>query len=252
MPLHNPAGRVAPWGSRFARPPTSTTWRPCSAPSAPDANVCWCLSYRLTPRERTESWWDQHAASSVRRLVRQRRRRPACSHTTARRSSAGPRCTLEPTRSFARNRKIPFVDDIDVWSVWCIRVRPGHRGRGHFAPPALRRCRVRWQLTTRRRSRATRSTIRERRSTSRWPMSAPVNGCVCLAASRLAGSVAETDSRDCSTGPHGPSGLCMRFDLFVTHVTMPADDGHPNGLRAGPRSRCRIRRRPHPDGTVRT
>ena len=32
----------------------------------------------------------------------------------------------------ARNRKIPFVDDIDVWSVWCIRVRPRHRGRGIF------------------------------------------------------------------------------------------------------------------------
>jgi GNAT superfamily N-acetyltransferase len=32
--------------------------------------------------------------------------------------------------SFARNRKIPHVDDIDVWSVWCIRVRPGHRGKG--------------------------------------------------------------------------------------------------------------------------
>jgi GNAT superfamily N-acetyltransferase len=32
--------------------------------------------------------------------------------------------------TFARNRKIPHVDDLDVWSVWCIRVRPGHRGEG--------------------------------------------------------------------------------------------------------------------------
>src|SRR5690606_5886711 len=32
--------------------------------------------------------------------------------------------------SFARNRKIPHVDDLDVWSVWCVRVRPGHRGKG--------------------------------------------------------------------------------------------------------------------------
>jgi GNAT superfamily N-acetyltransferase len=32
--------------------------------------------------------------------------------------------------SFASNRKIPHVDDQDVWSVWCIRVRPGHRGQG--------------------------------------------------------------------------------------------------------------------------
>jgi len=32
--------------------------------------------------------------------------------------------------SFARNRKIPHVDDLEVWSVWCVRVRPGHRGEG--------------------------------------------------------------------------------------------------------------------------
>jgi GNAT superfamily N-acetyltransferase len=32
--------------------------------------------------------------------------------------------------TFERNRKIPHVDDVAVWSVWCIRVRPGHRGEG--------------------------------------------------------------------------------------------------------------------------
>ena len=32
--------------------------------------------------------------------------------------------------TFARNRKIPHVDDQPVWCVWCIRVRPGHRGQG--------------------------------------------------------------------------------------------------------------------------
>jgi GNAT superfamily N-acetyltransferase len=32
--------------------------------------------------------------------------------------------------SFATNRKIPHVDDLDVWALWCIRVRPGHRGTG--------------------------------------------------------------------------------------------------------------------------
>ena len=31
---------------------------------------------------------------------------------------------------FARSRKIPHVDGLPVWSIWCIRVRPGHRGRG--------------------------------------------------------------------------------------------------------------------------
>lgn len=32
--------------------------------------------------------------------------------------------------AFARSTKIPHVDDLPVWSVWCIRVRPGHRGKG--------------------------------------------------------------------------------------------------------------------------
>jgi GNAT superfamily N-acetyltransferase len=31
---------------------------------------------------------------------------------------------------FARSTKIPHVDQLPVWSVWCIRVRPGHRGKG--------------------------------------------------------------------------------------------------------------------------
>lgn len=32
--------------------------------------------------------------------------------------------------SFARNRLIPEVDDLDVWSLWCLRVRPGYRKQG--------------------------------------------------------------------------------------------------------------------------
>jgi GNAT superfamily N-acetyltransferase len=31
---------------------------------------------------------------------------------------------------YARSRKIPHVGALPVWSVWCIRVRPGYRGRG--------------------------------------------------------------------------------------------------------------------------
>ena len=35
---------------------------------------------------------------------------------------------------FARSTKIPHVDDLAVWSLWCIRVRPGHRGQGIALP----------------------------------------------------------------------------------------------------------------------
>ncbi len=41
-------------------------------------------------------------------------------------AAVAPRAELP----FARSRKIPHVDDLPVWSAWCIRVRPGHRGRG--------------------------------------------------------------------------------------------------------------------------
>src|SRR3712207_2863917 len=37
--------------------------------------------------------------------------------------------------------KIPHVDDLDVWSLWCVRVRPGHRGQGivhHLVEGAVR------------------------------------------------------------------------------------------------------------------
>src|SRR4030095_9121679 len=41
-------------------------------------------------------------------------------------AAVAPRAELP----FARSTKIPHVDQLPVWSVWCIRVRPGHRGKG--------------------------------------------------------------------------------------------------------------------------
>jgi len=29
---------------------------------------------------------------------------------------------------------LPHVDDLPVWSIWCIRARPGHRGKGISRP----------------------------------------------------------------------------------------------------------------------
>jgi len=45
-------------------------------------------------------------------------------------AAVAPRSALP----FARSRKIPHVDDLPVWSVWCIRVRPGHRRKGISRP----------------------------------------------------------------------------------------------------------------------
>jgi GNAT superfamily N-acetyltransferase len=103
-------------------------------PKRPDANVCWCLSYRIPSKENRE-------------LVG-----PARGERVQRLLDEGPVGVLaydgddvvgwagvapRADTSFARNRKIPHVDDLDVWSVWCIRVRPGHRGQG-VSHPLLR------------------------------------------------------------------------------------------------------------------
>ena len=78
-------------------------------PRRPDANVCWCLSYRIPSRENlalTGPAYDGDEAVGW--------------------AAIHPRSDT----TFARNRKIPRIDDLDVWSLWCVRVRPGHRGQG--------------------------------------------------------------------------------------------------------------------------
>ncbi|MFC9546041.1 GNAT family N-acetyltransferase [Streptomyces sp. NPDC056956] len=97
-------------------------------PKSPTANVCWCLSYRIPSRLNNEL------------------RGPARGDYVADLCRADPPPGVlayagdEPVgwaavapradTSFARNRKIPHVDDLPVWSLWCIRVRPGHRKQG--------------------------------------------------------------------------------------------------------------------------
>jgi GNAT superfamily N-acetyltransferase len=96
-------------------------------PKRPDASVCWCLSYRIPSK------------------LNNQLRGPARGEYVAELLRSGPLGVLaydgdEPVgwaavapradTSFARNRKIPHVDDLPVWSLWCLRVRPGHRGRG--------------------------------------------------------------------------------------------------------------------------
>ena len=96
-------------------------------PKRPDANVCWCLSYRLSSKENRE----------LVGLARGERMRQLMSEgpigvlayeddEVVGWAAVAPRADT----AFARNRKIPHVDDLPVWSVWCIRVRPGHRGKG--------------------------------------------------------------------------------------------------------------------------
>lgn len=96
-------------------------------PKKPESTVCFCLSYRLGGEVR-----------DLRGQERAVRAAELCAMTPP----PGVLAYLdgEPVgwaalhpraqTTFARNRKIPHVDDRDVWSLWCFRVRPGHRGQG--------------------------------------------------------------------------------------------------------------------------
>ena len=97
-------------------------------PKNPTSSVCWCLSHRLDSRTNREL-----VGPARGEYVRELTSRPVAPGVLAYDgdevvgwAAVAPRSELP----FARSRKIPHVDDQPVWSLWCVRVRPGHRGRG--------------------------------------------------------------------------------------------------------------------------
>ena len=97
-------------------------------PKRPDANVCWCLSYRI-PSKLNQALRGTERGDLVRQLVAEDPPPGVLAYDggdVVGWAAVHPRADT----SFAGNRKIPHVDDVDVWSVWCIRVRPGYRGKG--------------------------------------------------------------------------------------------------------------------------
>lgn len=96
-------------------------------PKRPDADVCWCLSYRVPSRENL-SLHREARGERVRELMKEGPPGVLAYDGDEVVGWAGvhPRADT----AFATNRKIPHVDDLAVWSVWCLRVRPGHRGKG--------------------------------------------------------------------------------------------------------------------------
>jgi GNAT superfamily N-acetyltransferase len=96
-------------------------------PKRPDANVCWCLSYRIPSKENRELVGPARG-ERVRQLIDEG---PIGVLAYENDEVIGWAAVAPRTdTTFARNRKIPHVDDLDVWAVWCIRVRPGHRKQG--------------------------------------------------------------------------------------------------------------------------
>jgi GNAT superfamily N-acetyltransferase len=97
-------------------------------PKRPDANVCWCLSYRIPSKENL-ALHGPARGERVRQLVAEDPPPGVLAYDGDRVvgwAAVHPRADT----TFARNRRIPHVDDLDVWSLWCVRVRPGHRGQG--------------------------------------------------------------------------------------------------------------------------
>ena len=97
-------------------------------PRNPDSSVCWCLSHRVDSKTNRELV-GRARGEYVKKLTRRAVAPGVLAYDDAEVvgwAAVAPRSELP----FARSTKIPHVDDLPVWSVWCIRVRPGHRGKG--------------------------------------------------------------------------------------------------------------------------
>jgi GNAT superfamily N-acetyltransferase len=104
-------------------------------PKNSQATVCWCLSHRLDSKTNKALIGPQRGAY-VENLTKQRVPPGVLAYDSAGSSAVAaevvgwaavaPRAALP----FARSRKIPPLDELPVWSVWCLRVQPGRRGQG--------------------------------------------------------------------------------------------------------------------------
>jgi GNAT superfamily N-acetyltransferase len=97
-------------------------------PKNPASNVCWCLSHRVDSKTNQELVGAARG-EYVRKLCARKVSPGVLAYDgdeVVGWAAVAPRSELP----FERSTKIPHVDDLAVWSVWCIRVRPGHRGEG--------------------------------------------------------------------------------------------------------------------------
>lgn len=99
------------------------------APKNPDSPVCWCLTYRLSSKENRALTAPQRA-EKVRELCSLEIAPGVLAYLDGEVvgwAGVAPRADLA---QFANSRIIPHVDDLPVWSIWCVKVRGGFRKRG--------------------------------------------------------------------------------------------------------------------------
>ena len=168
-------------------------------PKRSDANVCWCLSYRI-PSKENRALVGPARGERVKALLE--RARSACSPTTVTRSWAGPPSHHEPTPASPATERSRMSMRRRVVRV----VHQGATGTSqerHLATPAARSGRFARNAAPPR-SRAIRWTTAARGSTSRWPTSARA------ASSSGSGSRRRPTPTRCSDGfPR----VLMRLDL---------------------------------------
>lgn len=93
----------------------------------PDANVCWCLSHRVDAKT-NRTLTGRERGDYVRKLCRRKVPPGVLAYDgdeVAGWAGIAPRAELP----VARSTKIQAFDDLPVWSVFCVRVRSGFRGR---------------------------------------------------------------------------------------------------------------------------
>lgn len=101
-------------------------------PKDPASSVCWCLSHRIDAKTNRQLVGPARGAH-VRALCGREVAPGVLAYddgVVVGWAAVAPRAQLP----FARSTKIPHVDDLPVWSLWCVRVRPGHRRKGISGP----------------------------------------------------------------------------------------------------------------------
>ncbi len=98
-------------------------------PKKATSNVCFCLSYRIGSTE-NQALRGPARADRVRGLCGEEPPPGVLAYDGAEPvgwAAVHPRADT----SFATNRRIPQIEEHDEpWSLWCVRVRPGHRKQG--------------------------------------------------------------------------------------------------------------------------
>jgi len=97
-------------------------------PKRPDASVCFCLSHRI-PAKENRSLVGPERGEYVRRLCAADPAPGVLAYDGDEPvgwAGIAPRSATQ----LARSTRIPVLDALPVWSLWCLRVRPGHRGDG--------------------------------------------------------------------------------------------------------------------------